>query len=121
VITFYFFIPLKEKIIRYITVIFTFLMFQTFAVNAVSAQAFADDSADSFWAGFSCVIWCLSCIGFTIMMVIDVAKRDEKVLPNKTLWLILMLFGIVIGQWGWIVALYYYFARKKKLDSAAQG
>lgn len=54
-----------------------------------------------------------------IMMILDVNKRDEKVLPKKQMWMILMIVGIFVG-FGPFVALYYYFARKKKLDTMAK-
>lgn len=83
----------------------------------------ADTTGSLFGLGFSMVCWAIMCIFwlvtavFTILMVVDVMKRDEKVLPKKTLWLVLMIVGILFGGWGLIVALVYYFTRKKKMDA----
>jgi len=50
---------------------------------------------------------------FWIMMIVDVAKRDETQFPNstgnsKTIWL------VVVILLGWIGGLVYYFAVKRK-------
>lgn len=76
--------------------------------------------------GLSLLCWIPICIVsivtliFTVLMIIDVSKRDESVLPKKTMWMVLMAVGIFVGGWGFIVALYYYFARKRKLDAMAK-
>lgn len=56
-----------------------------------------------------CIIG-LASFGFTIWMIIDAVQRDEKVLPGKMKWVILMIFT------GWIGALIYFFTRKKKMN-----
>lgn len=92
-------------------------------VSASSVYAQADDAVGAGMGAFMCVCYALAFIVsiglliFTIMMIMDVSKRDEKVLPNKTMWLVLMIVGWVIGGFGWIVALVYYFTRKKKMDA----
>ena len=82
-----------------------------------------DTASGLFGLGFSMVCWAAMCIlwlataVFVVMMILDVLKRDEKVLPKKTLWLVLMIVGVLVGGWGFIVALIYYFTRKKKMDA----
>jgi hypothetical protein len=49
-------------------------------------------------------------LAFTIWMIVDAAKRDDNVLPGKVKWIILMVFT------GWIGALIYFFARKRKMN-----
>ncbi|MFC1780364.1 hypothetical protein ACFLY9_01580 [Patescibacteria group bacterium] len=81
----------------------------------------ADEGVLAAITGMSLLCWIPICIlsvvsfGFTIWMIIDVTKRDETVLPKKTMWLILMAAGLVTGGWGFWVAVYYFFARKKKM------
>lgn len=48
-------------------------------------------------------------------MIVDVLKKDEIVLPNKTMWLVLLVVGLLVG-YGFIAALIYYFTDKKKSD-----
>lgn len=81
-----------------------------------------DGGALACLSGLSCIIWIpMALIGLVffilnVWMIIDVLGRDEKVLPNKTMWLVLLIVGFFVG-FGGIVAIYYYFARKKKLDA----
>ena len=51
---------------------------------------------------------------FNIWMLVDVLKRTEVELPNKTMWMVLLIIGLFTGLGG-IVALVYYFGPKKKL------
>lgn len=51
---------------------------------------------------------------FNIWMLVDVLKRTEVELPSKTMWMILLIIGLLTGLGG-IVALVYYFGPKKKL------
>lgn len=51
---------------------------------------------------------------FNIWMLVDVLKRTEIELPNKTMWMVLLIIGLFTGLGG-IVALVYYFGPKKKL------
>lgn len=61
------------------------------------------------------ICWCIAIIVnlvgviFWIMMIIDVAKRTEVELPNRTMWLLIVILL------GWIGALVYYFSDRKKL------
>ncbi|MBU0975899.1 MAG: PLDc N-terminal domain-containing protein [Patescibacteria group bacterium] len=55
-----------------------------------------------------CLVGLVSFV-FTIMMILDAVKRDEKVLPGKIKWVLLMWFTSPIG------ALIYFFTRKKKI------
>lgn len=70
----------------------------------------------------SCICWIpFALIGvvffiLNVWMIVDVLGRDESKLPNKTMWTVLLIVGLFVG-FGWIVALYYYFARKRKLDA----
>jgi hypothetical protein len=96
----------------------------TLAIGATRVAAKTSSSGDAAVSAISCVaIICgsvlgLGLLGFTIWMIIDVNKRDEKVLPKKMMWMLLMIIGTVSGMgFGWLVAIYYYFARKRKLDA----
>lgn len=51
---------------------------------------------------------------FNIWMLVDVLKRTEVELPNKTMWMVLLIIGLFTGLGG-IVALVYYLGPKKKL------
>jgi len=51
---------------------------------------------------------------FNIWMLVDVLKRTEVELPSKTMWMVLLIIGLLTGLGG-IVALVYYFGPKKKL------
>jgi hypothetical protein len=51
---------------------------------------------------------------FNIWMLIDVLKRTETELPNKNMWMILLIVGLLLG-FGGIVALVYFFGPRKKL------
>jgi hypothetical protein len=51
---------------------------------------------------------------FNIWMIIDVLKRTEVELPNKTTWMVLLIVGFLMG-FGPFVALFYYFGPRKKL------
>jgi len=58
---------------------------------------------------------CLAIVGlaylvFTIIMIVDAAKRTDEQLPNKVLWILVMLF-VPLGT------VVYFFAVKKKLDA----
>jgi len=57
-----------------------------------------------------CGLFSLVFTAFTIWMIIDVVQRDEKVLPGKIKWLLIILlvpFGAVV----------YYFMRKRQMDA----
>jgi hypothetical protein len=41
-------------------------------------------------------------------MIVDCAKRDDE---NKAVWLLVMIFGLLLG-WGWIAAIVYYFVSR---------
>ncbi|MBN2015670.1 hypothetical protein JW766_02455 [Candidatus Dojkabacteria bacterium] len=101
-------------------------MLASLFMGATSVSAQSDSAGDVFGAGmsaFMCICYAVAIIVglgllvFTVMMIVDVTKRDESVLPNKTMWMVLMIVGTVVGGFGWIVAIYYYFARKRKLDA----
>lgn len=53
-------------------------------------------------------------LAFNIWMLIDVLKRTESELPNKQMWMILLIVGLLLG-FGGIVALVYFFGPRKKL------
>jgi hypothetical protein len=101
----------------------------SFALMASSVSAATSTASDTAGAGIGIammLVWCVAAlvgIGllvFTVMMIIDVNKRDEKVLPKKQMWMILMIVGLFVGGFGPLVAIYYYFARKKKLGPVAK-
>jgi len=50
---------------------------------------------------------------FNIWMLVDVLKRTEVELPNKQMWMILLIVGLLLG-FGGIVALVYFFGPRKK-------
>lgn len=84
----------------------------------------SSDSAASGAAGlFICGLWiCLAIFGlaalvFNIWALIDVSKRSEAELPNKNMWLILLIVGLLM-QFGFIVAVVYYFSVVKTLGKA---
>lgn len=53
-------------------------------------------------------------LAFNIWMLVDVLKRTEVELPNKTTWMVLLIVGLVFG-FGGLVALFYYFGPRKRL------
>lgn len=53
---------------------------------------------------------------FNIWMLVDVLKRTEVELPNKQMWMILLIVGLLLG-FGGIVALVYFFGPRKKFAS----
>jgi hypothetical protein len=67
--------------------------------------------------------WCcaglfgLVLLGFNIWMAVDVLQRTEAEMPNRTMWLVLLIVGF-FASFGWIAALVYFFTEKKKLDAA---
>lgn len=82
----------------------------------------SNTAGGAFAAGFMIIIWILICCSvilgiflfvFTILMIIDVAKRDDY--QDKTLWLVLLIVGLVFG-FSFIITPLYYFLVKKKLD-----
>jgi magnesium-transporting ATPase (P-type) len=54
-------------------------------------------------------------LAFIIWMLIDCINRDEKDFKDRTLWIILLIIGILSG-YSWILSIVYYFAIKRKLD-----
>lgn len=60
-----------------------------------------------------CGLLGLVMLAFNIWMLIDVVQRDEKILPGKVKWLLVILF-VPFGS----VA--YYFMRKKKMDEMSK-
>jgi hypothetical protein len=62
-------------------------------------------------------LYCCAClfalvwIGFSIWMLIDVIKRTDTELPNKTMWLVLILLV------GGIPAIIYFFGPRKQMDA----
>ncbi len=61
----------------------------------------------------SVLLYCVSLI-FNIWMIVDVIKRTEAELPNRTMWLILLILGLLF-TFGGLVALIYFFSARKKL------
>lgn len=119
---------MSRKLLKAVTAGATFVVSTMAATTGAFAQYYYNSTTDDsgFGAclgGLSCLCWIpFALLGFvslifTIMMIIDVNKRDVAVLPNKNLYMILMLVGLFTGGWSLFVALYYYFARKKKLDA----
>ncbi len=92
----------------------------------VASPAFAQDEfAGLAFGGLFFLCWGvfaligLALLVLNIWMLIDAASRQEYEFPgstgnSKTLWLILLVVGLLIG-FGWIVALVYYFTIFKKV------
>ncbi len=93
-----------------------------------AAPAFAQTYDDPFGPTFGMFfLFCwgimaligLALLVLNIWMLVDVIQRQEYEFPgstgsSKTLWLVLLVVGLVIG-FGWIVALVYYFQVFKKV------
>jgi hypothetical protein len=60
------------------------------------------------------VIIGLAALAFNVWMIVDVAKREFE---QKTLWLVLLIAGLVLG-FGFIVALVYFFAVRAPMEKA---
>lgn len=86
-----------------------------YELGSGEADAFAGLFAGGFALVWVCVVL-LACVflAFNIWMIVDVIKRTEAELPNKNMWLILLIVGLVLG-FGGIVALVYFFSARKKL------
>jgi hypothetical protein len=119
---------MSRKLLKAVAAGTTVVTSTLLATSSAFAQYYYSSSTDdsgvgACLGGLSCLCWIpfallgLVSLVFTVMMIIDVNKRDVSVLPNKNLYMILMLVGLVTGGWSLFVALYYYFARKKKLDA----
>jgi triacylglycerol esterase/lipase EstA (alpha/beta hydrolase family) len=52
---------------------------------------------------------------FNIVMIVDCINRDEKDFKDRTVWLVVLIVGALMG-FGLIVSLVYFFAVKKKLE-----
>ena len=63
-----------------------------------------------------CCVIGLVLIAFNVWMLVDVVKRTEAELPNKQMWMILLIVGLVIG-FGGIVAIVYFLGPRKGLKS----
>lgn len=93
-----------------------------------TTTAAADAAAGSVLAGLSTIYIVMICcgvlfglllLGLNIWMIIDCNKRTEAELPNKQTWFILLIVGLFL-QFGWLVAVIYYFTVKMKLDKAGK-
>jgi len=93
------------------TSIISALVFGASKVSAYTSSSTSDDgSLLLVWLPFCCsMVVGIPFLAFTIWMIVDAAKRDEKVLPGKIKWILLMVF------FGFIPAVVYYFTRKKKM------
>lgn len=112
-----------RKLAKYSAVAATGLV--SLAVSASSVMAASDDTIGAGITGVMCICYAVGGIVgiglliLNIMMILDVNKRDEKVLPKKQTWFILLIVGLFVG-FGPIVSIYYFFARKKKMDAMAK-
>lgn len=76
----------------------------------------AADAAVAGFSGIMIVVWCcvaiigIAFLALWVWMLIDVIKRTEAELPDKTMWIIII---ILLGSLG---ALVYYFVKKRPLD-----
>jgi len=79
-------------------------------------DASADPIGGLFAGGFF-LLYCCMCLvgalmlGLWVWMLIDVLKRTETELPDKTTWIIII---VLLGGLG---ALVYYFSKKRALDA----
>jgi len=112
-----------RKIAKYATAIATAVGSALVGTVNVSATSYSYDydygAGDAFGSmaclGGNLIVTICSCIfslaitAFNVWMIIDVVQRDEKVLPGKIKWLLVVLlvpFGSVV----------YYFMRKRPMD-----
>ena len=85
-------------------------------VTKVAAATTTSDSVSAGTSVFMMVCWCglaiigLASLAFSVWMLIDALKRDEKVLPKKIIWALVIWFTSPIG------GIAYYFMRKRVLD-----
>jgi len=75
----------------------------------------------SLGVGFYIIACCMGLIGllfvvFNIWMIIDVLKRTEVELPNKTMWMVLLIVGLLMS-FGWIPSLIYFFGPRKSMNA----
>lgn len=108
---------MRKKLIRAATAAGTVVTSLGAMASGVSAQDTAGDAAGGlFCCGYGFFTICMSLFGlaysaFAIWMLIDALQRDEKVLPGKVKWA-LVIFFVPFG------AVAYFFMRKKTLDAA---
>ena len=117
-----------RKLIRYLASLlagFSYLLSTTTALAQTSDYFDTIDvgtGAAGLTAGFTLIIWVIICIGavigiallvWTILMIVDVAKRKDY--KDQTLWLILLIAGLVLG-FAIITTPLYYFLVKRKLE-----
>ena len=112
-----------RKIAKYATAVGTALgtiLLGAGKVSAYGSTSYSSDVADSFGSmaclGGNLIVTICSCAfslaitAFNVWMIIDVVQRDEKILPGKIKWLLVVLlvpFGSVA----------YYFMRKRPMDA----
>jgi len=111
-----------KKFIKGLSFAFSGFLLLTSPVLANSYSS-SNSSDGAFAAIFMLIIWLLICCSvvlgiflfiYTIVMIIDVAKRDDY--ADKSLWLVLLIVGLVFG-FSFIITPLYYFLVKKKLDN----
>jgi hypothetical protein len=91
--------------------------------SSVLAQSYGttysstDDAAVGLFGGMFILVYCcliifsLAAFGFMVWMLIDVLKRTDAEMPNKTMWILIVLFTGIIGS------LVYFFTERKKLNA----
>ena len=95
--------------------------FSALATTAMAQSSASADAAGGFIGLMMIGVWCcagifgLAAVAFNIWMIVDVLQRTEATMPNRTMWMILLIVGLFVG-FGFIAALVYYFTEKKKLD-----
>jgi hypothetical protein len=87
--------------------------------TSADAATAATGAAALFTGGFLILWICCALIGLiffalNIWMLIDVSKRTDAEVANRSLWLVLLIVGIFLG-FGGLVAIIYFFAVRKKL------
>lgn len=89
----------------------------------------SNDSTGLWVAGVLLIVWLLiiaAAIAFfiwNIILIVDASQRTNwgnNQGDQKTLWLVLLIAGLILG-FGWIVSIIYYFMIKKPLGKAVAG
>ena len=98
----------------------------TYSTDLGSSSSDVSGPMGAALASMSIFVWVLVCCVFligilflilNIWMLIDVLKRTETELPNKTMWMVLLIIGLLMG-FGGLVAVVYFFGPRKRLNAA---
>jgi len=92
------------------------ILAQSYDYTYDATTAAADTAGLAFLGGFWLVYCCfglisLAAFGFTIWMLVDIIKRTDAEMPNKVMWILIVLLTGGIGS------LVYFFTERKKLNA----